>query len=813
MPVRKMEPEGKKKTAVLACGKSRQGPMRGGTVAADAMRIAFPSHCLSTTPGPRLVASDPRPTSRSASRDASLCLQLHLPRDGPKEEQKGFLDDARDGRRRRRRPASTTIMRYASPNELRTISREDLGWYDNVVLGAIYTFAGHDTSTAGDLLSPAYYYAAVRQVVERHPFLSVVVKDKHTDKAYYEHVPSVSLKEHIFIASQDEQGRAEDETARIERLLPSLVDHAHAAERPPWSVTVLPLGQGTGQTTRLFIAFAFSHMLGDGMNGLTFHQHLLEGLRDASTNADASSATTVTIPPTTTLDEPFDTPKRLPISWGYLLGPLFAVLLPKWLAILLGVRASTSTLEPGTWIGPPMFDDNKADPTRLRIIDIPAAQVEAALRTSRRHGAKLTGVLHQVIVHALSDALPGHTLPSATAKGNKNREAGSNNKEGGGGTASSSTAITRFVSQSAINMRPTLGIPNTKMGLYVNGCFDYHPRRVRASRTFSAQSSQQSSQQLNQQDGPLTEAEWAAAAATTQKLALSAATLADQPIGLLRYAPSVRGWMAKKMGQKRDCSYEVSNLLAFSPPPPPAAAAAVTAPAAAAAAVEVEWIVFAQPRNPTSSPLVFDVVSVKGGNLVISVVWQAGALGDVTRTLEGEQKLVGEISKGCGGRGELDRGRLRPRGGLQGGGLSGGSGCCDRCGFGQADCPRRLCSDGGREGPRPLGQGRIDSVRYVRARKAKEARSIRTMAITRNIGACETAEHLLPLIVLAMTWFQQDKYRRSFKVQQSYRLRMSTLVQHEFHMVVHMAPSPSSGVAHCIQAPSPRRPGCGVDME
>ncbi|KAH7016204.1 uncharacterized protein B0I36DRAFT_396265, partial [Microdochium trichocladiopsis] len=118
-------------------------------------------------------------------------------------------------------------------------------------------------------------------------------------------------------------------------------------------------------------------MLGDGINRLTFHQHLLEVVRDASAASDSSA--NVTIPPTTTLDEPFDTPKRLPISWGYLLGPLFAVLLPKWLAILLGVRASTSTLEQGTWIGPPVFDDNMANPTRLRIIDIPAAQVGAAL--------------------------------------------------------------------------------------------------------------------------------------------------------------------------------------------------------------------------------------------------------------------------------------------------------------------------------------------------------------------------------------------------------------------------------------------------
>ncbi|KXJ94980.1 hypothetical protein Micbo1qcDRAFT_156767 [Microdochium bolleyi] len=563
------------------------------------------------------------------------------------------------------------MMRYASPNELRTISREDLGWYNNVVIGAIYTFDHGYAGDDGKLLSLSHYYSAVRQIVEKHPFLSVVVKDKHTDKAFYEHVPSIDLTKHISIVQDGRDiAREASETARIERLLPSLADYAHPADSPPWSVTILPLSERTSKTSpaRLFIAFAFSHMLGDGMNGLTFHQDLLQGLRgvDAS-KADVSPL--VTIPASTKLDEPFDTPKRLPISWGYLLGPLFAVCLPQWLAILLGIRASTSTLEQGTWIGPPMFHNKAApspppsparpsstsssssssfhkqrrastigpaakptDETQLRLIEIPADQVAAALRASREHGAKLTAVLHQIIVHALSAALPSHTREVQRRKSFS--VSGSSAQDDG---SSRAMAITRFASQTAINMRPTLGIPNTTMGLYVNGCYGYYARSGGGTASTAAAVS------YSDRKSPLSDAEWAAAAAMTTSFALCGARLADQPIGLLRYAPSVRGWMAKKMGQRRDCSYEVSNLLAFAPPPQRRGSAGEEA---MPEKVDVDWIVFAQPRNPTSAPIVFDVVSVKGGILVITVVWQAGALADVTSGVEDEGRLVDEICQG-----------------------------------------------------------------------------------------------------------------------------------------------------------------------
>jgi hypothetical protein len=101
----------------------------------------------------------------------------------------------------------------------------------------------------------------------------------------------------------------------------------------------------------------------------------------------------------------------------------------------------------------------------------------------------------------------------------------------------------------------------------------------------------------------------------------------------LRYAPSIRGWTLGKIGERRDSSYEVSNLLAFDP-----------AAGSSDGTCRISKMVFVQPGNALSAPLVFNVVSVKGGSLVIAVSWQIGALG--LKRVEEEERLVDGICKG-----------------------------------------------------------------------------------------------------------------------------------------------------------------------
>ncbi|KAI0136191.1 alcohol acetyltransferase [Xylariales sp. AK1849] len=453
------------------------------------------------------------------------------------------------------------FMRYASPNERRTITREDLGFYHSVVIGAVYKFEDGGI----DLRSARSYMSAVRSCIDEHPFLNVIVKDGHTEKPFYERVLTIHLENHISVA-EGLAGIDEDKSAvikSIEAATVPLLDHLWPSDRPPWRIVVHPFP--SAQSTDLnccFVAFSFSHALSDGIAGLAFHRTFLDAIR-------VSGADNELLPVVTsggTLPAPFDTPERLPISWDFLLGPLIAVCVPKLIANFFGLRAALGKIDAGSWTGRPVFYKGGDFHTRLRILEIEDSLVQKALQVTRKHDAKLTATLHQLIVRALSRALPAQQ-------------------------------ITNFVSQTAVNMRRSVGALDNEMGCFVTGYYDVHPRTD--STTL------------------LSEEAWGVASKMTKKLAESATRLDDQPIGLLRFAPSIRKYLTGKIGQDRDCSYEVSNLVAFSDKEQDNGR-------------KITKMIFAQPANVVSSPLVFSFVSVQGGSLICSVSWQQGALGLAT---------------------------------------------------------------------------------------------------------------------------------------------------------------------------------------
>lgn len=379
----------------------------------------------------------------------------------------------------------------------------------------------------------------------------VKVKDKNTKQPFYEASQNVNLENHISIIPGDHS--EEEENVTIQKVLPAILDRRWLADLPPWRIVVLPLTSRDHTVKRCFIAFGFLHTLGDGM---------VNACRQSSGPEDASFLVT---PPSRTLSAPFDTPETLPISWSYLLGPLLAVYLPKFLRKFLGLRASASTVDAGTWVGSPIFFDPSAtEKSRVRILEIEAPLVQNALQVSREHDTKLTGTMHQMILRALSKAIPDAN-------------------------------ITNFVSGTPVDMRASTGTPALTWGLFVSGYYEVHPRLSGAST--------------------LSDEMWAAASSMTKNISACAASLQDQAIGLLRYVPDIGKWTLSKIGQQRDSSYELSNLLAFDNMD------------GVDQNCRISKMVFSRPGNVPSAPLVFNIIGVKRGSLVCTVSWQAGALG------------------------------------------------------------------------------------------------------------------------------------------------------------------------------------------
>jgi hypothetical protein len=255
---------------------------------------------------------------------------------------------------------------------------------------------------------------------------------------YYVFCPQLDLNHHIEIL-ENVTSREQNEVKTIEQILPSMLDTPWRMGTPPWKIAVLPLSG-----SRCFICFTYSHGLADGISGIAFHRTFLKALavgnHSLSNDQDLIHKST-----RKDLAPAFDTAKNLPISWSYLISPFLGVYLPASIASTLGVRGAANTTTPDTWLGTPIFSKPGSNRTGVEILAIDPTTLDKALKLCRANDAKLTGLLHQLIVSALSGSLP------------------------------ESSNIDSLASQIAINMRSAIGVKNDEIGIFVSGAFQTFP--------------------------------------------------------------------------------------------------------------------------------------------------------------------------------------------------------------------------------------------------------------------------------------------------------------------------------------------------
>lgn len=241
------------------------------------------------------------------------------------------------------------------------------------------------------------------------------------------------------------------------------------------------------------------------MSAIAFHRTFLDALQD-NVGQQSGKQNLVHSQGFRRLSPPFDTKANLPISWTFLLSPLLGLYLPASFGFGL------NTITPTTWTGSTTFYHPEKYQVGVEICSIDATTVRKVLKECRAQGSKITGLIHQLIVSALSELLP----------------------EG----------YDNFAAQTAINMRNAVGVSNEEMGLYVAGDVEILNRASPQTMTT-----------------PL----WARAKSMTDKLAAAASRTQDQSVGLLRYLSDIRAWTLSKLHQRRGGSYEVSNLGNFQP--------------------------------------------------------------------------------------------------------------------------------------------------------------------------------------------------------------------------------------------------------
>jgi len=416
--------------------------------------------------------------------------------------------------------------------------------------------------------------------------LSACIIGEDTETPAFARPAFLDLNDHIDILATQRSPDILDEKDLIKLVLAQTNDHVFPScdKTPPWKVTVLPLLAGEQQkTSRYLILFGYYHSHGDGKSGLAFHKTLLSGLKQAhSVDCVYDDAPQVRSPSTPLLPT-LEMAGRLSISWSYLLSPLLGAYLPAFVATPLGIRASATPESKDQWTGNKTFFDLDRYRTCVEIISIGHSHVQRIIQACREHNAKFTGLLHQVIVQALSKEL--------------SEKAGC------------------FVSQTAVDLRSHLsGITDDDMALCPTAYYELFPRIVEDD--------------TSKETSLISDALWDAARSTTQNLARCANTLSDQPVGLLAYLRNMYPWTKGQIGKRRECSYEVSNIMSFNP-----------GPFVPMERWFIESMIFSQPANVSSGCLNFNVVSRHQGDLTVVVSWQAGAL-----DVHNEQTLIENVS-------------------------------------------------------------------------------------------------------------------------------------------------------------------------
>ena len=465
-----------------------------------------------------------------------------------------------------------------------------MGHQRTLIVGASYT-----SNTANGVLDFSRDSDSVTKAltlcIKKYPILSAVIVDGDTEKPHFGLLETLDLSRHISIR---DIGSDLPEHERIEQILSAVSDEPFLAvdQHPPWKVVLASLSARDGAATRLLVLFAYYHSHGDGKSGLAFHRTFLKGLQDAATSEQADKLSSKRLP------LPMEEAGKLSLSWSYLLSPVLGAYLPSFVATLLGFRASAVAQDNGIWCGKDLSFDPNDFRTGLVMVTIDNDIMQNVLQRCRARQTSFTGILNQLIAKALYAELgPEH-------------------------------ASKAFATQIVVDLRRLF--QGTFSDESMVNCVSAYNETIPSPAT------------LHEDWTTPTSEIWTAARNTTAGLAKCAGTLHNQPIGLLQYLNNFRPWTLGQIGKQREGSYEISNLVVFNPALPSAEQSG-----SPPHAVRIEKTLFAQPANAAGACLNFNLVTTKGGPLVMTATWQQGVLdlGDVSQEADFVRKVCSRIEE------------------------------------------------------------------------------------------------------------------------------------------------------------------------
>jgi len=431
-------------------------------------------------------------------------------------------------------------------------------------MSAHYTLSATTITTQPPDLQ-SVVYAALTDVVRKHPILSAIPINEATPDAYFARLEVIDLTKCVLWKTRTGCAARGEEDGELDGILEGQHNvgfDSDYGDVPFWRLVIL---QDTGTELSFTASFIFHHSLGDGATGSIFHSSFLHGLNTAISlpSLDTHNNTCIPVDPTIQLLSPLETLHPLPIN-----------------PTSRSHRAASAS-ELKEWFGNTI---HTLLATHYKTLYFSPATTITFAKKCKDNGVTVTSGLTAVLAGALFSALPNTVQ-----------------------------ALTGII---PINLRPWLSLPATEADVAMGSFIDAMKVQVRREQCGEGGSDRK---------GALSGLPAARHAAEEIKRYLANASPTREPytsIAPFKLIPDVAAVFTSLLGTTRDAAFEISNLGRFHD----ASADNVRCGNDDAAHWRIGRMMFSRSAVAFGAAVTTSVVTGADGGLSVGFCWQDGVV-------------------------------------------------------------------------------------------------------------------------------------------------------------------------------------------
>lgn len=469
-------------------------------------------------------------------------------------------------------PSSQTSQWLTTPSEHWSTSRHAIGIYTGIANSCRYEIS--EDRLHGRPVQ-AVVEEALGRLILRLGGLRVGIIKENTNQASFVSVASMNLGDFIEWETVTGSSQAQYDArvleatkSRLEQLWPDV------ASRPPWKLLVVQNGASAPGKVVIDMVFTTHHALADGKSTMVFHNGLLRELNSDSPPPAGLKSHVLSFDRPPVLAPPQQELIQFRIGWVFFLKTLWEEFGPSWLK-------PRPPVEP--WAGKVIT----LEPHRLnlRLLSIEPEVVKSLVSACRTHGATLTAIIHVLVLASISKRVPAEVAPA-------------------------------FSSETPIGLlpwaksAPGVDIDLTSMLLVLN---------TSSNKVWDADTVADLRRRLDEVDDGIEEdLVWPLAATWRAEMKAKLASLPNDDVcGLMDYVTDWQKRWEGKIGQKRDATWEVSNIGLIK---------------GIADEGQGGWTIqcsfFTQPAFLAGPAFAVNVTGVEGGEVTLTLNWQGGVIDD-----------------------------------------------------------------------------------------------------------------------------------------------------------------------------------------